>query len=288
MLISTPSAKQGLLWDFFKDGLEVPGRLTCQCDSITMNPSLDKEFMEREKLRDPDNYSREFDAQFCEKVSSYFPADKLEDAFVLATDIPATTLRYEAGIDQSGLSLKGDRFGFSICHIKSDNVVVVDIVRSWQTDDLDLIMSEIQELAEAYHLNRVFVDRYAGNWIKSALQKIGLISVVRESLPAVYSNFKRLLIAGKLELPDNSELRSGLENTQAYYGKNNSLSIAHERSKEGHGDLADATVTAIAATRIPPEQSKSKSILHYDYPLSGIWFEADPEDKRPILTVERF
>ncbi len=267
LLISTPSAKQGLLWDYFKDGFEVPGRLTVQASTHIMNPTIPESFIERERLRDPDNYNREFMAQFAEKVSSYFPADKFSDAFVLAKDVPPLpNIRYCAGIDQSGLSAKGDRFGFSIAHIGSNNIVTVDAVRSWQTEDLDLIMSEIQTLSESYNLNRVFVDRYAGNWIKSALLKIGLVSEVRDSLPAVYSNFKRLLIAGKLELPDNKELRSGLQNTTAYYGKNNSLSIAHERTREGHGDLADATVTAVAATRIPREPKPQAKIR---YSLQG-------------------
>lgn len=119
----------------------------------------------------------------------------------------------------------------------------------------------------------MYVDRYAGNWIKSALIKIGLFSEVRDSLPTVYSNFKRLLIAQKIELPDNKELRDGLTNTQAYYGKNNSLSIAHDRTSTGH-DMADATVTAVAATRIPPEK-KPQGILKGDF-QTGYWMEYPP------------
>ncbi len=263
LLISTPSAKQGLLWDFFKDGFNVPGRLTVQAPTQIMNPNIPLDFIERERLRDPDNAIREFDAQFAEKVSAYFPADKLEDTFQLPGDVPPLEhIRYESGIDQSGLSAKGDKFAFSIAHIGQNNNVIVDVVRSWQTENIDLIMSEIQTLARLYHLNRVFIDCYAGNWCKSALQKIGLFSEVRESLPIVYSNFKSLVIAGKVQLPDNKELRSGLQNTQAYYGKNNSLSIAHERTSKGHGDLADSTITAVAATKIPPEK-KPKSGLRY-------------------------
>ncbi len=94
----------------------------------------------------------------------------------------------------------------------------------------------------------------------------------------IFSNFKSLVVACKVQLPDNKELYSGLENTQAYYCKNNSLSIAHERSSQGHGDIADATVTSVAATRIPPEKKPPQKIYYSD-PLGGVWVEDNGVEK---------
>ena len=51
----------------------------------------------------------------------------------------------------------------------------------------------------------------------------------------VYVNVKSLLIAGRLQLPDNGELRGGFVNTLAFYGRNNTLSIQHERTADGRG-----------------------------------------------------
>jgi hypothetical protein len=113
-----------------------------------------------------------------------------------------------------------------------------------------------------YALSRVFIDRYGAGWVRQSLQKLGLVVQTREQLPVIYSNFKSLLLARKLDIPDNRELKSGLENTQGYYGRGNTLSIAHPRDKFGHGDLADAVTTAVFATKIkrdsPPEHR-----IHY-------------------------
>lgn len=52
------------------------------------------------------------------------------------------------------------------------------------------------------------------------------------------------MLGNRLFLPDNQGLKKAFLNTQAYYGRNNALSIAHERDSEGHADDADAIATA--------------------------------------------
>lgn len=242
--ISTPAAKQGLLWDEFSQGFQVPGRLTIQAPTRTVNPTIPQDFIDNEYLRDPDNAEREFGANFAEQVDAYLPFDKLQKAFIFAGDLlPDSANRYFASIDQSGLSGR-DRFAMAVSH-KEDRKVLVDVCRSWNTEDGDMILGEVGHIANDYNLGSVTIDKYAGGWVKQALEKIGLEVKVRESLPSVYQNFKSLLMAESVKLPDNKALRNGLVRTQAFYGRNNSLSISHERTVEGHADEADATVTAV-------------------------------------------
>ena len=117
-----------------------------------------------------------------------------------------------------------------------------------------MIMGEIQGLAQGYHITSALVDAYAAGWTTTALGKIGLECERRPGLPQVYANAKSLMIASRLRAPDNGELRAGFINTQAFYGRNNSLSIQHERSVSGHGDLTDACCTAIWAATGQPER----------------------------------
>lgn len=242
--ISTPAAKQGLFWDEFDEGFEVPGRLTIQAPTRAVNPLIPQDFIDREMKRDPDNARREFFAEFAEQVDAYLPFNKLNECFVLGGDLlPDRQNKYFCGIDQSGLSGR-DRFGFAIAH-KIKQEVIVDVVRAWDTKDGRQIITEIQGFAKSYGLDSVTIDRYAGGWIQQAFTDIGLQVKFRESLPNVYQNFKSLLMAGCIKLPDMKSLRDGLTRTQAYYGRNNSLSIAHERTVSGHADEADAVVTAV-------------------------------------------
>lgn len=110
--ISTPAAKQGLLWDEFSEGFQVPGRLIIQAPTRVVNPLIPQEFIDKEYKRDPDNAEREFGANFAEQVDAFLPFNKLNECFVLGGDLlPDRSNRYFCGIDQSGLS------GLSLIHI---------------------------------------------------------------------------------------------------------------------------------------------------------------------------
>ena len=243
--ISTPAAKQGLLWTSFAEGFQVPGRATFRAPTLTMNPLVDQDYLQREADRDPDNYAREFLAEFCEQMSAFFSMDCLDAAFTLtAQDIPPQVgVAYFAGIDQSGLSGR-DRFTLAIMHRNQDGRIINDVNRSWDTTSGAEVLDEIAALMRAYGLRAVTIDRYGGGWVRQALENIGLEVLIRDALPVVYQNAKSLLLAGLLVLQDNPELRAGLVNTSAYYGRNNALSIQHERGASGHADLADAVCTA--------------------------------------------
>ena len=247
--ISTPAGKQGLFWDEFSEGFQVPGRLTVQAATRVMNPLVSQDFIDKEYRRDPDNAAREFGAQFAETVEGFFASiqDKLTACFVLAEDFPAQRNQtYIAGIDQSGLS-GHDRFSFSICHRQKDggDRVIQDCLRTWNTREADVAFEQIKCLCAAYHTDKCYGDQYAAGYISDGLKKRGLTFEVSERAAIIYSNLKTLALLGRLSLQDNMNLRKGLFATQAYYGKSNQLSIGHERTSEGHGDEADATARAI-------------------------------------------
>lgn len=247
ILISTPSAKQGLLWQFFKEGFDIPGRFTAQAATTLMNPVISEEFIERERKRDPDYCTREFDAIFAERTQNFFPEELLDSCFTLfeSTGYKSGSC-YACGIDQSGLSGR-DRFAVAIAH-KQGNVSVVDTVRAWETKEIDKILSGTKDLKKEYNFHKVSIDKYASGWVAGNLKKLGLEVEIRPPLPQIYTNLKSLMLARRVELPEGSDLRKALKNTQSYYSKTNTLSIAHERSSTGHGDAADAAATAIYIT----------------------------------------
>ncbi len=244
VLISTPAAKQGLLWNFFSEGFSVPSRWTAQADTRTVNPGIPKGFVKAEYKRDVDYARREFGAEFAEKIESFFDYEVLQSSFTLVGSLPCKSkFAYSLGIDQSGLSGR-DRFALAISHKEGDRVLV-DHIQAWETKDSDIILAEVGKLTGAYRLNKVSIDRYAKGWVAQALNKLGLEVEIRPSMAEIYTNLKSLMIAGRLRLPNNPDLRKALQNTQAFYGKNNALSIAHQRSAAGHADLADAVATSV-------------------------------------------
>lgn len=268
VLISTPSAKQGLLWTFYEEGFKIPGRLTAQADTLFMNPLVDKKFLDKEKKRDIDNYLREFEAQFAEKVEAFLSYELVTSALKLAGDLPyKSQYQYYSGIDASGLAGR-DKFALAITH-KQDNDVYVDKILSWDLKDPEPIMKDIEELARIYHIKKTSIDRYAVGWVKNALEKIGLEVELRPALSEVFVNLKSLMIGNRLFLPDNLGLKKALLNTQAYYGRNNSLSISHERNSEGHADEADAIATAVFEINWGVEQDTGKLLDEMSEKIKG-------------------
>ena len=245
-LISTAGSKQGLFFNFFDEGFKIQDRLTCQASTEFMNPVIPKAFLEKEKIRDIDNFMREFCGEFSEKLESFFPSDLISRPFILAGDQPFKSGNiYSLAFDQSGLSGK-DRFSLSIGHAEKD-IVIIDIVRSWTTKNLDEILTDIEKLKKEYQIFNCLVDKYAIGYIRNAFQKIGLTIETRPGLAEIYVVMKSTVLQDKLRLPDRSDLKVGMRNTLALYGKSNELKIFHERGPSGHADELDSTAGAIYA-----------------------------------------
>jgi hypothetical protein len=245
--ISTPASKQGVLWRMFDEGPDVPGRLTVKAETEFMNPNVSREFLESEKRRSPDNYQREFMAEFSETVSAFFPFDKVNEACVLSGDIlPNVNHRYYAAADPSGLTGR-DRFALSIAH-KEGNIVIVDLVRSWSTKSGSQIVGEILSILKDYNITLIQLDRYGAGWIRQQFEAGGIETEIREALPKIYSNLKSLMMANAIRLPDTKPLKTALLRTNAFYGRNGALSIHRERTEAGHGDEADSTANVAYMT----------------------------------------
>jgi len=272
-MISTAGAKQGLFWQYFNEGFNIKDRLTCQAPTDFVNTMIPKEFLEKEKARDIDNYMREYEAIFAERMESFFSYDMLNECFILPGDqkyIP--TFTYNLGIDASGLAGR-DLFGLAISHRQGPKIII-DYAKSFNTKNLDIIVNEIKELKKNYNLGIAVIDRFAKGFVRAFLVKLGLIVVIRPSLADIYVNAKSLAISGNLSLPINNELKKGLLNTQAFYSKSNSLTIGHPRDSAGHSDLADAVITSVfQSSRIIEGEEKERYILHYDGDPRGIYVE---------------
>jgi hypothetical protein len=253
VVASSPAAKQGLLWEMCsQDGdgtinFVQQDRAIFQASTRLMNPKHSSwRMIASERKRDPEYTMREFDAYFVERMSAFFPAS-LGLCYVLSGDLaPSRGIDYYAAIDQSGLA-GADNFAFAIAHKDHDGIVSIDVARLWDTDDLDLIMSEISALCQRYNIISVQHDRYAAGYIAKALANMGLLGEISASLPVVYTNAKGLIIHNLFRMPDTPATRNGMANTMAVYGKNNSLSIYHERDAMGHSDIADAMCRAAFA-----------------------------------------
>jgi len=256
-LISTAGSKQGVFFEEFNKGFRQEDRLTIQANTRFVNPEIPQKFLNKEKARDVNNWSREFQAEFSEKLEAFFGFELIQKTFTLAGDLPyKSEYNYSLGLDQSGLSGK-DRFALAISH-KEGDIAIVDVVRSWETKDLDIILNDIEILAKTYHLNKASIDKYSKGYVENSFKKIGLEVLIRPPLAVVFVNLKSKMIQDKLQLPDRPDLKAGLKNTIAIYGKSNQLTIYHERGPEGHADEIDSVAGSIYEATREGEQDTGK------------------------------
>jgi len=277
-MISTAGSKQGLFFEYFNEGFNIPDRLTCQASSDFVNPLIPKAFLEKERKRDIDNYMREYEAIFAERMEAFFSFDILNECFILIGDQKYNSnFTYNLGIDASGLAGQ-DLFGLGISH-RQGQKIIIDYAKSFNTRNLDIIIDEIKEIKKNYNLGVAVIDKYAKGFVRAFLVKLGLAVLIRPSLADIYINAKSLAISGNLSLPINNELKKGLLNTQAFYSKSNSLTIGHPRDSTGHSDLADACVTSIFQSSRITEKEKETQIIHYSGP-GQFWIENpnEPEE----------
>ncbi|GAI79664.1 unnamed protein product, partial [marine sediment metagenome] len=197
---------------------------------------------------------------FAEKVEAFLSYDLVVNSLKLAGDLPfKSEFQYFSGIDASGLAGR-DKFSLAIAH-EQGNDIYIDKVKSWDLKDPDPIMSDIKELAKIYNFAKTSIDKYAKGWVKNALEKIGLEVSIRPSLAEIYVNIKGLMIGDRLFLQDNKGIKKSFLNVQAFYGRNNALSIAHPRDSEGHSDEIDAISTAVF--EVTREQEEPEQIIEY-------------------------
>lgn len=274
ILISTPQAKQGLFYNWFSEGFSVPGRLTCQAPTWVMNPAIEQDFFDKERERDIDNFNREYGAEFCERSEAFLSEAIITSAIRLFGDVMENSrFKYSMGIDFSGLSGR-DKTGIAVSHRLGDTVIL-DAVRSMDSTSHDEVINEIVSLSKKYSIGHAWIDRYGAGWTQQALQSKGLTVGIRENLPTLYSSLKRLLVAQKIELQDNRDLIGALKSVHAFYGRNNSLSIQHERGPGGHGDAADACATSCyyaGARREAAQKPESDMIPCFDI-CAGLYFK---------------
>jgi hypothetical protein len=178
LIVSTPYAKQGILYDHFtrfygrEDSKDV---LVWRAPTTYMNPSITAERLEEERrVMDPSHFAREYLAEFIDDASAWLPSELIEQAVDIGTSerpsLPG--IKYTMAIDASGAGACA--FAVSIGHVEDQGdgtiVVVQDVLRSFTKPpsgklNLRAVVREILGLAAAYnHIEVAFSDRYAGQW----------------------------------------------------------------------------------------------------------------------------
>jgi hypothetical protein len=152
-------------------------------------------------------------------------------------------IRYVAFVDPSGGA--DDSFTLGIAH-REDDCVVLDLVRERRPPfSPDAVVKEYAETVQAYGLDYVTGDRYAGEWPRERFTAHGV--GYETSTPRTKSDFYRELLpminGARVELLDLPRLAAQFTSLERRVARSGRDSIDHVRG--GHDDLANAAAGAL-------------------------------------------
>lgn len=293
LLVSSPYTMTGALWDVWQRRDSDADTLVWRAPTRLMNPTVSPRFLAKEQARDPENFRREYLAEFTDAVSSFLSGDEVNACVVAGrTELPADTDKcyYVAAVDAA---YKGDRFTMCIAHRDHDrDVVVIDRLCGWQgTREQPLrlgtdLMPQIKALAEAYGIYQIHGDQFGAEPLKAIFEQHYLSYVERTftsgSKADIYATLRTLISDRKIELLDHEPSLRELRGLELEMLPGGAMKIGHPGHGKARDDFADVIALAASEARsyLPAACASSEGILdslklYADYDGRGSWLTHD-------------
>jgi hypothetical protein len=256
LMVSSPYTMNGVLWDAWRNRDTDPHTLVWHAPTRLMNPTVPESFLKREQARDPENYKREYEAEFTEAISSFLPVDSI-DACVVADrqELPPNREKhhYCAAVDAA---YKGDKFTLCVAHLDRDSrKVAVDVLAGWQGSKqvplrLAEVMPQINAICQKYGVYNVLGDQFGAEPLKDAFTRHHLTYEERtfsnQSKADIYATLRTRIMDGTIELLDHRDSLRELRGLELENLPGGGIRIGHARHVRSHDDYADAIALAVS------------------------------------------
>jgi hypothetical protein len=239
-ILSTPYMRGGLVYDFYKRYYagDDDYLLVVQASTHTMNPTIAREFLEKEQEADPEAYLREYEAQFVDTLSSAFSRESVEECIVSGRrELPFREgCNYQAGTDPAGGGQ--DEFCLSICHREGEKVIQ-DCLRAYRSRRPADVVIDMAKVLKVYNLSKVTGDKNSGEWVRQAFQDQGISYEVAELTASEYFlELIPLVNQGNIELLDDSQQTRQLVMLERKKSRSGKESLGHPQGQ--HDDRANS------------------------------------------------
>jgi len=244
--ISTPWGKRGIFWQVWQQAQKgAAGMAGFRYSTGEMNPTISKEWLESQRLKEPDVFASEYEAEFQDAASALLPADAVRACVVRSERTPYQQgMSYLLALDPA---FTNDSFAFAVCHEEGDNSerVVLDYIDRLEPPVSFVEACELaQQLSQAYGHARVITDQYCAAPLEQALREKGL-TVELKPFDAtrkqhVFASLSALIRAGRLELYPGPVVDELLRLKRVL-----TPSGMRVEASSGHDDLATALAVAV-------------------------------------------
>nr|BDD44417.1 hypothetical protein 2 [Pseudomonadaceae bacterium]BDD44423.1 hypothetical protein 7 [Pseudomonadaceae bacterium] len=257
LMVSSPYTMSGVLWDAWRKRDQDTGTLVWHAPTRLMNPTVPQRFLDREKDRDPENYRREYQAEFTDAVSSFLSAEAIQACVVPGrTELEPDRKKhhYIAAIDAA---FRGDRFTACIAHYDNDrDRVVVDALRGWQgsrSSPVRLtqeVIPELKALDKRYGFRVVHADQFGAEPLKELFTGAYLYfeehPFTNASKADLYGRLRTKINERNIELLDHEDSLKELRGLELENLPGGTVRIGHAGHGRARDDYADAIALAVS------------------------------------------
>jgi len=250
---STPYDEIGVFYDDYKRRFQTRQLVMHEVPTRYLNPSVSLEFLEEERIADPESYPREYEAKWHTGAQSKkFTRAMVEACTERGRDLeaPVTGAHYVAHIDAA---FKQDFFPLGIGRLDGESVVL-SALRIWKPEperplsDEDVVAEQVPIL-RAYGVDAVVGDQFCDIPLKNEYAKHGIGFIERpvneENKLKEYRNLLSVMTAQKMKLPDMEEIARDLTGLR-WKGKK----IEAAKRKGAHDDVS-AVLRRLAMDLLP-------------------------------------
>ena len=217
-LISSPFGPTGLLYETWKRHFGSPRRtLVVHAPTRAMNPSFPVETIEAIRAEQPDVAAREFDAEWTDAESAFFPATLVDQA---TRDAPLVLQGRACSAAMDPATRSNDwSLAVSWRAQVSETVsrVVIGGVWRWQGSKSAPLspketLTEIAEILRRYSVSQVYCDGWSFDSMQDHARAAGihLVEHPAKDRDLPYQRLKTMLGNGSIELPPEPLLRQDL------------------------------------------------------------------------------
>jgi hypothetical protein len=241
LMLSSPWISQGIFWDLFKQAKSgnFKHMQAIQLPSWEVNPTLSADFLEQERLRDPELFAVEFGANFSQSLSAFLDSDLVESAVNYERSVLPPQAKYKGRYYLSLDPAKGNRDDYTACIVHHEGERL--IVDKWQEfkpslgqgkkKQVNIVEVEnwILEQHQLYGFSEVVLDQYNSSATIQKLSNrlnISEISWSSSSKTEAYSKVRELFNSGNIELYLHQKSIQQLKNLTVVYRSSGQWSVS--------------------------------------------------------------
>jgi hypothetical protein len=246
LCLSSPYSRSGVLYEAHSKyfGKDDKNTLVVQAPSIRLNPTLDQEWIDEQLENDYEQNKAEYLAIFRDDVSSFLPAEVIENAIIWGRKNlpPQKDVRYYAFADSSSGSKVGESsFALCISHLSKEKIIVDFTIEKIPPFKPKSVVAEMCTYLKNYGIKQVTGDKWALGFVSAEFEANGIRYInCKLSTSEIYLEFAPALIQGQVELPDNQKLIAQLRGLERRIGYQKD-SVAHA----GRDDIANAVAGVV-------------------------------------------